>query len=135
MMALKALKIISGDTSHVQEIVVAAAIVAVMINDSQEIRKQIIRELDEKYNKICETKINAALEFLEKRVKELEQINTYNADSIRRGLSRNHKLQAVAEAAAYCYRNGHIEEAAVIFSGLDKALEALEDRNGTGKDH
>lgn len=104
-------------------------------DEKQTIRSETIRELDAKYNAMVAVKIDAALDQMDKRIKELEQINQYNADSIRRGMTRNHKLQAVVDAAAYCYRNGHIDEAAVLFSGLDKAFQVLEENNGTGKNN
>jgi hypothetical protein len=89
-------------------------------------RAETMRELDKKYNKICEVRIRSAVEHLEKRRRELEEINEMNAESIRRGRAKNVKLQTVVTATVYCLRHGYIDQAGVIFTGLDEALEALE---------
>lgn len=90
------------------------------------IRNQTIRDLDARYNTICEKKIDAAIEQMDKRVRELEDLNKMNADSIRRGREQNLLLREIAEAASYCLRHGHIDEAAIIETGLDSALNKLE---------
>lgn len=97
--------------------------------EKQTVRAETIRELDHKYNSMCEKKVAAAIEHMENQLKSAEQINIFNADSIRRGRARNEKLEAVVRATSYCYRNGHINETAVIFTGLDKYLDALEEKN------
>ncbi len=95
-------------------------------------RTEIIRELDEKYNKICEIKVNAAIEHMEKRLRAAEDTNLFNMQSIRNGRMMNDKMKKVVDAASYCLRNGHVDPAAVLFTGLDKAIEELEGSNGTG---
>jgi hypothetical protein len=97
--------------------------------EAKAIRAEVIRELDAKYNAMCERKVNGAIEQMEIKLKEAEQLNWLNSESIRRGRARNMKLEAVAMAAAYCYRHGHIDQAAVTFTGLDKHLNALEGKN------
>lgn len=83
------------------------------------IRSETIRELDAKYNTYCEKKVNAAVEHMQKQLDRLEVTNA-------KTFARNQKLEIVKAAAGYCYRNGHIDEAAVLFTGLDKALLAIE---------
>lgn len=97
-----------------------------------ECRSAVIRELDAKYKDICARKIEAVITEMEKRIVDTEALLSLNTESIRNGMAKNKMLQRVADAAAYCFRNGHIDDAAILFSGLDQALHDLEGRNGTG---
>lgn len=94
-------------------------------------RSQTIRELDAKYNAYCEKKVNAAIHEMEHQLKNAEQTNNLNGESIMRGRAKNAKLEAVVRAARYCYRHGHIAASAVTFTGLDKHLSALGDESGS----
>jgi len=75
--------------------------------------------MDTKYKAICEVKVNAAADHLQDQLDKLEK-------SYAQIYNRNQKLEIIKVAADYCLRNGHIDEAAILFTGLDKALEALE---------
>ncbi len=82
-------------------------------------RADVLMELDKRYSAMSKTKIDAAVDHMQK---QLDQLETKYAELY----TRNQRLEIIKAAAGYCFRNGHIDEAAILFTGLDKALEALE---------
>lgn len=104
-------------------------------------RAATIRELDKKYGDYLDKKCKAMDEFYEGKLREvasdyehklrgLEHTLTFNANIANQAKARTERLEAIVTAVGYCYRNRHIDDRAVKFTGLDKAMEALDKIGG-----
>lgn len=59
---------------------------------------------------------------LESKIADLESQLTMANARWKFSESENARLQVIVDAASYCCRHGYIDKGAVLFTGIDKAL-------------